>query len=161
MGVEAADFSCWVLRPTEVELGDCLEVPEESGDSCRTESGGQGCPGRCAGGSDKIADVQGTSQLNGAIGHRVRQSPLCELCRVRRRRSGAANDQPKADRPEVGSHLSRPFPVISPIKERDIGGDRRVGLVLRHYEKIKEVSYWSNYEVEGLRYCRNIVPSTY
>ena len=51
MGVEAADFSCWVLRSTEAELGDSLEVPEKTGDSCRTESGGQGSPGRCAGSS--------------------------------------------------------------------------------------------------------------
>ena len=137
MGVEAADFSRWVLRSTEVELSDRLEVPEKTGDSCRTESGGQGSPGRCAGSSDEISDVQGTSELDGAIGHQVRQSPFCELCRVRRRRSGAANDQPKADRPEVGSHLSRPFPVVCPVKERDIGGDGGVGLMLGHYEKIK------------------------
>ena len=48
MGVEAADLSRWVLCSTEAELGDCLEVPEKSGDSCRTESGGQGSP--CEGG---------------------------------------------------------------------------------------------------------------
>ena len=145
MGVEATDLSRWVLRSTEAELCDCLEVPEKTGDSCRTESGGQGSPGRCAGSSDEISDVQRTSELDGTVGHRVRQSPLCELCRVRRRRSGATNDQPKAYRPEVGSHLSRPFPVVRPIEERDVGGDGRVGLVLRHYEKIKLVSYWSFY----------------
>ena len=72
MGVEAADFSRWVLRSTEAELGDCLEVPEKTGDSCRTKGGGQGSPGRCAGSSDEIANVQGTSQLDGTIGHRVR-----------------------------------------------------------------------------------------
>ena len=72
MGVEATDLSRWVLRSTEAELGDCLEVPEESGDSCRTESGGQGSPGCCAGSSDEISDVQGTSELDGTIGHRVR-----------------------------------------------------------------------------------------
>ena len=47
MGVEVADLSHWVLHSTEAELGDCLEVPEKTGDSCRTESGGQGCPGCC------------------------------------------------------------------------------------------------------------------
>ena len=71
MGVETTDFSRWVLRSTEAELGDCLEVPEKMGDSCRTKSGGQGCPGRCAGSSDEISDVQGTSELDGAVGHRV------------------------------------------------------------------------------------------
>ena len=44
MGVEATDLSCWVLCSTEAELGDCLEVPKKTGDSCRTESGGQGNP---------------------------------------------------------------------------------------------------------------------
>ena len=44
MGVEAADFSRWVLRSTEAELGDCLEVPKKSGDSSRTKSDGQGSP---------------------------------------------------------------------------------------------------------------------
>ena len=28
VGVEAADFSCWVLRSTEAELGDLLKVSE-------------------------------------------------------------------------------------------------------------------------------------
>ena len=72
MGVEVADLSCWVLRSTEAELGDCLEVPEKMGDSCRTESGGQGSPGGCRHVPNEITDVQGTSQLDGAIGHRVR-----------------------------------------------------------------------------------------
>ena len=44
MSVEVADLSCWVLRSTEAELCDRLEVPEKMGDSCRTESGGQGSP---------------------------------------------------------------------------------------------------------------------
>ena len=92
MGVEAADLSRWVLRSTEAELGDSLEVPEKTGDSCHTESGGQGCPGRCAGSSNEISDVQGTSELDGAICHRVQQSPFGELCQVRRRRSGAINN---------------------------------------------------------------------
>ena len=72
MGVEAADLSRWVLRSTEAELGDCLEVPEKTGDSCRTESGGQGSPGgsRCI--ADEISDVQGTSELDGTVGHQVR-----------------------------------------------------------------------------------------
>ena len=105
MGVEAADFSRWVLRSTEAELSYCLEVPEESGDSCRTESSGQGGPGRCAGSSDEISDVQGTSELDGTVGHRVRQSPFGKLCRVRRRRSGAVNNEPVAHRLEVGPHL--------------------------------------------------------
>ena len=123
MGVETADLSCWVLRSTEAELGDRLEVPEKMGDSCHTESGGQGSPGRCAGSSDEISDVQGTSELNGTVCHRVRQSPFGELCRVHRCRSGAANDQPKADRPEIGTHLSGPFPIVCPIKDGDVGRD--------------------------------------
>ena len=69
MGVEAADLCCWVLRSTEAELGDCFKVPEKTGDSCHTEGGGQGSPGRCAGSSDEISDVQGTSELDGAICH--------------------------------------------------------------------------------------------
>ena len=72
MGVEAADFSRWVLRSTEAELGDCLEVSKKTGDSCRTESGGQGSPGGCTGITNEISDVQGTSELDGTIGHRVR-----------------------------------------------------------------------------------------
>ena len=71
MGVEAADFSCWVLHSTEAELGDSLEVPKKMGDSCRTESGGQGSPGCCTGSSNEISDVQGTSELDGTISHRV------------------------------------------------------------------------------------------
>ena len=123
MGVEATDLSRWVLRSTEAELGDCLEVPKKTGDSCRTESGGQGSPGGCTGVTNEISDVQGTSELDGTICHRVRQSPFGELCWVRRRRSGAINDQPKADRPEVGTHLSSPFPIVCPIKDGDVGGD--------------------------------------
>ena len=57
MGVEAADLSCWVLRSTEAELGDCFEVPEKTGDSCRTESGGQSSPGGCTGVTNEISDV--------------------------------------------------------------------------------------------------------
>ena len=72
MGVEMADLSCWVLRSTEAELSDCLEVPERTGDSCHTESGGQGSPGGCTGITNEISDVQGTSELDGAIFHSVR-----------------------------------------------------------------------------------------
>ena len=157
MGVEAADLSRWVLCSTEAELGDCLEVPEKAGDSCRTKSGGQGCPGHCAGSSDEISDVQGTSELDGTVGHQVRQSPFLELYRVRWCCGSTTNDQPKADQPEVGVHLSGPFPVVCPIKDGDVGGDRGGCLVVGHYEKIKFVSHWSNYKVGGLRYCRNIV----
>ena len=157
MGVEAAHLSRWVLRSTEAELGYRLEVPEKTGDSCRTKSSGQGSPGRCAGSSDEIWDVQGTSELDGTIGHRVRQSPFLKLYQVRRCRSGTTNDQPKADRPEVGAHLSSPFPIVCPIKDGDVGGDGGGCLVVGHYEKIKVVSYWSNYKVGGLRYCRNVV----
>ena len=135
----------WVLCSTKAELGDCLEVPEKTGDSCRTESGGQGSPGCCAGSSDEISDVQGTSELDGTISHRVRQSPFGKLCRVRWHHSGATNDQPKADRPEVGTHLSGPFPIVRPIKDGDVGGDGGGCLVVRHYEKIKVVRYWSFY----------------
>ena len=60
MGVEVADFSRWVLRSTEAELGDCLEVPEQSGDSCRTKSGGQGSPGGSGCVASEVTDVQGT-----------------------------------------------------------------------------------------------------
>ena len=105
--------------------------------------------------------TQGTSELDGTISHRVRQGPFRELCQVRQCRSGATNDQPKADRPEVGTHLSSPFPIVCPIKDGDVGGDGGGCLVVRHYEKIKFVSYWSNYKVGGLQYCRNIVPSAY
>ena len=71
MGVETADFSCWVLCPTEAELGDCFEVPEKMGDSCHTKSGGQGSPSGSGCVANEISDVQGTSELNGTIGHRV------------------------------------------------------------------------------------------
>ena len=57
--------------------------------------------------------------------------------------------------------MSGPFPIVCPIKKRDMGGDGVGCLVERHYEKIKLVSYWSFYKVERLRYCRSIVPSTY
>ena len=150
MGVEAADFSCWVLRPAEAELGDCLEVPEKMGDSCHTKSGGQGSPGGIGCVYNEISDVQGTSELDGAIGHRVQQSPFCELCWVRRRRGGATNDQPKANQLEVGAHLSGPFPVVGPIEDGNMGRDGGGCLVVRHYEKTKLVSYWSNYKVGGL-----------
>ena len=69
MGVEAADLSRRVLRSTEVELGDCLEVPEKTGDSCHTKSGGQGSPGGSRHVANEISDVQGTSELNGTAGH--------------------------------------------------------------------------------------------
>ena len=69
MGVEAADLSRWVLRSTEAELCDCLEVLEKTGDSSRTESGGQGSPGEDGHVPDEISDVQGTSELDGAISH--------------------------------------------------------------------------------------------
>ena len=72
MGVEVADFSCWVLRPTEAELGDCFKVPEKMGDSCRTESGRQGSPRGSGRVANEISDVQGTSELDGTIGHQVR-----------------------------------------------------------------------------------------
>ena len=60
MGVEVADFSRWVLRSTEAELSDCLEVPKKTGDSCRTESGGQGSPGGSGCVANEVTDVQGT-----------------------------------------------------------------------------------------------------
>ena len=69
MGVKAADFSCWVLRSTEVELGDLLKVPEKSGDSCRAKGIGQGSPGGSGCVANEISDVQGTSELDGTIGH--------------------------------------------------------------------------------------------
>ena len=123
MGVKAADLSCWVLRSTKAELGDLLKVPEKMGDSCHTKSGGQCSP--CGSGcvANEISDVQGTSELDGAIGHQVQQSPFLELYRIRRRHSGAANDQPKADRLEVGAHLSGPFPIVGPIEDGNVGGD--------------------------------------
>ena len=69
MGVEAADFSCQVLRSTEAELCDCLEVPKKSGDSCRSKRVGQGSPRSSRGHCNEILDVQGTSELDGTIGH--------------------------------------------------------------------------------------------
>ena len=69
MGVEAADLSCWVLHSTEVELYDRFKVPEKSGDSCCTKGGGQGSPGGSGGVANEISDVQGTSELDGAISH--------------------------------------------------------------------------------------------
>ena len=71
MGVEAVDLSCWVLRSTEAELCDCLEVPKESGDSCHAKGVGQGSPCGSGGCCDEISDVQGTSELDGAIGHQI------------------------------------------------------------------------------------------
>ena len=53
--------------------------------------------------------------------------------------------------------MGQPFPVVCPIEDGDIGGDGGGCLVVRHYEKIKLVSYWSLYKVERLRYCRSIV----
>ena len=58
-------------------------------------------------------------------------------------------------------HLSGPFPVVGPIKDGTMGRDGGGCLVVRHYEKTKLVSYWSNYKVGGLWYCRNIVLSAY
>ena len=55
MGVEAADFSHWVLRSTEAELCDCLEVPEKLGDSCRSKGVGQGSPHSSGGRCDEIS----------------------------------------------------------------------------------------------------------
>ena len=46
-------------------------------------------------------------------------------------------DQPEADQPEVGAHLSGPFPVIGPIEDGNMGGDGGGCLVVGHYEKIK------------------------
>ena len=71
MGVKAADLSCWVLHSTEAELGDLLKVPEKLGDSCCAKGIGQDGPGGCTGVSNEILDVQGTSELDGTIGHRV------------------------------------------------------------------------------------------
>ena len=71
MGVKAADLSRWVLRSTEAELGDLLKVPRKPGDSCCAKGIGQGSPGGCTGVSNEISDVQGTSELDGAIGHQV------------------------------------------------------------------------------------------
>ena len=69
MGVEATNFSRWVLRSTESELCDCLEVSKQSGDSCHTKGVGQGSPRGSGGCCNKISDVQGTSELDMAIGH--------------------------------------------------------------------------------------------
>ena len=69
MGVEAADLSCWVLCSTETELCDCFKVPKKSGDSCCTKCSGQGSPGGSGGVANEISDVQGTSELDGAISH--------------------------------------------------------------------------------------------
>ena len=71
MGVEVADLSHWMLRSTEAELCDCLEVSKKSGDSCRSKRAGQGSPCSSRGCCDEISDVQGTSELDGAIGHQV------------------------------------------------------------------------------------------
>ena len=38
---------------------------------------------------------------------------------------------------EVGPHLGRPFPVVGPIKDGNIGGDGGISLIVGHYEKIK------------------------
>ena len=59
MGIEAADFSRWVLCSTEAELCDCLEVPEKMADSCHTKSDGQGGPSEGGRVSDKISDGSG------------------------------------------------------------------------------------------------------
>ena len=69
MGVETAHFSHWVLRFTEAELCDCLEVPKKSGDPCHAKGIGQGSPRGSRGCCDEISDVQGTSELDGTIGH--------------------------------------------------------------------------------------------
>ena len=70
-GVEMADLSHWVLRSTEAELCDCFKVPERLGDSCPTKSSGQSSPGGSTGVANEISDVQGTSELDGAICHQV------------------------------------------------------------------------------------------
>ena len=57
MGVEAADLSRWVLRSTEAELSDRLEVPKKSGDSSCTKSGGQGSPREGGRVTDEVSDV--------------------------------------------------------------------------------------------------------
>ena len=137
MGVEAADLSHWVLHSTEAELCDCFEVPEKLGDSCRTKGIGQGSPHGSRGCCDEISDVQGTSELDLAIGHQVRQSQFLELYWVCWHHSSATNDQPQADRTEIGAHLSSSFPIVCPIKDGDVGGDRGGCLVVRHYKKIK------------------------
>ena len=69
MGVESADFSHWVLCSTEAEL--CLEVSEKSGDSCHSKEVGQGSPHGSGSWCNEISDVQGTSELDGTIGHQV------------------------------------------------------------------------------------------
>ena len=69
MGVETADLSRWVLHSTETELCDCFKVPEKSGGSCRAKGVGQGSPHGSGGCCDEILDVQGTSELDLAIGH--------------------------------------------------------------------------------------------
>ena len=71
MGVEVADLSSWVLHSTEAELCDCFKVPEKLGDSCCTKCSGQGSPGGSGGVANEISDVQGTSELDDAISHRV------------------------------------------------------------------------------------------
>ena len=71
MGVEAADLSCRMLRSTETELCDCLEVSKKSGDSCCSKGVGQGSPRGSGGCCDEISDVQGTSELDGTVGHQV------------------------------------------------------------------------------------------
>ena len=154
MGVEAADLSRWVLCSTEAELGDCLEVPEKTGDFTRTKSGGQGSPGRCAGSSNEISDVQGTSELDGAVGHRVHRVHLASS-------PGSVGAVVVPLTIEVGTYLSSPFPIVCPIKDGDVGGDGGGCLVVRHYEKIKSSVTGPIYKVGGLRYCRSIVPSTY
>ena len=132
MGVEAADFSRWVLHSTEAELCDCLEVSEKSGDSCRSKGVGQGSPCDSGGCCDEISDVQGTSELDGTVGHRVGQSPFLELSQVHWCHSGTTNNQPIANQMEVGTHLSSPFPIVCPIKDGDVGGDRSGCLGCRH-----------------------------
>ena len=72
MGVEAADFSRWVLRSTEAELSNLLEVPKKSGDSCCTIGIGQGSPGCCGRISDEISDIYIATELYGSVGHGIR-----------------------------------------------------------------------------------------
>ena len=53
--------------------------------------------------------------------------------------------------------MSGPFPVVRPIKDGDIGGDGRVGLIVRHYEKIKVGQLLVLLQGrDGLRYCRGV-----
>ena len=77
-------------------------------------------------------------ELNGSVGHGIRQSPFLEFYQVRRRCSGAVNDEPIAHRSEVDPHLGQPFPIVGPIQDQDIGRDGSSCLGGRHCEIIKK-----------------------